>query len=120
LFSILYLITPFPDYPVPDNAHPGYDYTGEQSCAEERSGDDKFVVCFILSIPSTHRHIPDLTRFFNLRELQVIRINGSNPIGSVKAGLFLVKAVDFTIYPIIWEISKIILEYPPIRPVKTD
>jgi hypothetical protein len=49
-----------------------------------------------------------------------MRINGFNPIGSVKAGLFLVKSVDFTIYPIIWGISKIIPECPPIRPVKTD
>jgi len=52
--------------------------------------------------------------------LQVIRKNGSNPIESVKAGLFLPKTSHFTIDPIFEGISEILPEKPPIRPVKKD
>ena len=100
------------EHPVPDYKEPGNDHKGEQSSSEECSGDDEFVVYFRLSTPSTYRHIPDLTRFFNSHELQVIRINGFNPIGSVKAGLFIIKTFYFMICPIFWGISKIIPEKP--------
>ena len=52
--------------------------------------------------------------------LQALRKNGFNPIGSVKAGLFRIKIVYFTIDPLFWGILKIIAEKPPIRPVKKD
>jgi hypothetical protein len=44
--------------------------------------------------------------------LQAIRKNGFNPIGSVKAGLFLFKIVHFTIDLIFGGISKILPEKP--------
>ena len=52
--------------------------------------------------------------------LQALRKNGFNPIGSVKAGLFRIKTVHFTIDLIFGGISKILPEKPPIRPVKKD
>ena len=58
--------------------------------------------------------------FIHPRWLQAIRKNGFNPIGSVKAGLFRIKTVHFTIDPIFEGISKILPEKPQIRPVKTD
>jgi hypothetical protein len=58
--------------------------------------------------------------FFDPHGLQVIRKNGFNPIGSVKAGLFLSKTAHFTIDPIFEGISKILPQKPPIRPVKKD
>jgi hypothetical protein len=54
------------------------------------------------------------------RWLQVIGKNGSNPIGSVKAGFILIKTSHFTIEPIFEGILKIIAEKPRIRPVKKD
>jgi len=52
--------------------------------------------------------------------LQVIRKNGSIPIGSVKAGFILIKTSHFMIDPIFKGISEITTENPPIRPVKKD
>ena len=58
--------------------------------------------------------------FIHPHWLQAIRKNGSNPIGSVKAGLLLSKTAHFTIDPVFEGISEIIAENPPIRPVKND
>ncbi|PKL58550.1 MAG: hypothetical protein CVV34_01705 [Methanomicrobiales archaeon HGW-Methanomicrobiales-5] len=51
MFIIRYLITPFPDYPVPDNAYPDMITRKSNPVQRKRSGDEKFVVCFFLSTP---------------------------------------------------------------------
>jgi len=50
----------------------------------------------------------------------IIRKNGSNPIGFVKAGFILIKTTHFTIDPIFEGIFEITTENSPIRPVKKD
>ena len=58
--------------------------------------------------------------FSHPRQVKVMRKNGFNPIGFVKAGLFLTKIFDFTHCPRFWGIFKIMPEKLPIRPVEKD